>query len=235
MVAIRLFCCFGVLSLFPNHVDSIQINLGIIKKSIKAGTTLAHTTVKNLKEERYVVAVSGSVENYSSFTLRMEVCEIRTGYVNVPMQNVASGQKEAFASHKSGNLATGTWLRCTFKIKDDFVHFMYSAPYSFDLHGNTLAVAVCPQSSNDCQSMNAKKMYNDNKSFMIRHTYYNIIREISKCGKNFCIRGSMGTSHKPEIDLALFPTSFDDLAEAAKKSAVKERWDLKDYENFIKQ
>jgi len=218
---------------FDGCLAKININLDILSGTIDAGSSLTGTTVEGLKESKFSVAVSGSIENYSTSTLRMEVCEIRTGYVNVPMQNVASGQKEAFASHKGGNLATGTWLRCTFRIKDEFVHFMYSAPYSFDLHGNTLAVAVCPQSSNDCQSMNAKKMYYDNKPYMVRHTYYNIIREISKCGKNFCIRGSMGTNHKPTVHLKMFPTKFDDLATAA-RGKVEGRWKKDDYATFIK-
>ena len=149
------------------------------------------------------------------------------------MQNVASGQKEAFASHKGGNSATGTWLRCTFKIKDELVHFMYSAPYSFDFHKNTLAVAVCDGSSSDCQSMDANKMYYGTKPFMVRHEYYNIIREISQCGKDFCIRGSMGNNHKPTIHLKFFPTSFDELATAA-QGKVKGRWQPDDYEKFIK-
>ena len=219
---------------FHSCLAKININLDILTGTIDAGTSLTGTTVEGLKESKYSIAVSGSIENYSKHSLRLDVCEIQSGYVNVPMQNVASGQKEAFASHKGGNSATGTWLRCTFKIKDELVHFMYSAPYSFDFHKNTLAVAVCDDSSNDCQSMDANKMYYGTKSFMVRHEYYNIIREISQCGKDFCIRGNMGNSHKPEVDLALFPTTFDGLANEAKKAAIQERWDPQDYEDFIK-
>ena len=223
--AILLFAFNGCLA-------KISINLDILTGSIDAGSSLTGTTVEGLKESKYSVAVSGSVENYSTSSMRLDECEIASGYVNVPMQNVASGQKEAFASHKGGNSATGTWVRCSFKVKDELVHFMYSAPYSFDLHLNTLALAVCSASSADCYNLNANKMYYGNKSFMTRHQYYRTIKEISQCGQDFCIRGTMGNNHKPTLHLKLFPTTFEKLAVAA-QGKVKGRWDPKDYEKFI--
>lgn len=209
------------------------LTTAIIGASISAGASLAGTTVNALKDPTYGVTVSGSVENYAKWAMHFKTCEIKSGYMNIPMRSVAPGQKEGFAGHKTGHTATGSWIRCTFQVDNALVHFMYSAPYNFNHYSNTLAVAVCPKGSRDCKNMNAYKMYYNSRNFLARRKYYYSVKTVKICKYGFCFTGSMGTSHKPTIHLKLMPTSYDNLSDASKTSSVKERWNKADYERLV--
>ena len=213
---------------------SAKINLDILTNSISAGTTLAGTTSDNLKDSTYTVAVSGSIENYANEHLKLVRCNIEDGYVNVPFRTVASGLREGFASHKSGNAATGSWLICTYKIYGDIVRIMYSTPYSFDFHSNILAVSACSTFDPKCNKITINSMYYDTpNSLFARREYSNFVRKTSICGSSVCLTGTMGTSHKPTIYIKIYPKSFNRLTQASKSTAEKERWNPADYERFI--
>jgi len=212
---------------------SCTFNPDIISGFIDSGASLVGTTVDGIKAAVFSVAVSGSIENYSRFSMQFIECEVASGHINVPIGSVASGLREGFASHKVPNSAKGSWVRCSFKTDQSIVHFMYSAPYSFDLHSNTLSLAVCEADDTDCQDLTANAMYYGSRPYMKRRSYYNKVYDTHICNAGFCISGTMGTTHKPTINLRVYPMDFDDLAFAVKDSAPIDRWDPVDYKNFI--
>ncbi|XP_057291281.1 tereporin-Ca1-like [Hydractinia symbiolongicarpus] len=205
----------------------------IIGGAIVAGASLTGTTVAGLKSPSYTVSVSGSIENYSKWSIHLRQCQMASGYMNVPMRTIIPGYREGWASHKTGNTATGTYVRCTFQANNDLIHIMYSAPYSFDFHSNWLGVAICPKNNGECKSMTADKMYYRKSSFVSLKEYYRSISHLRQCRGDFCFTGIMGTSHKPEIDIRIYPRSYDNLSSAVQDSSAKDRWSKGDYDGFI--
>lgn len=203
----------------------------MITTGISAGTSLAGTSVSAIMAPAYTVAVSGSVENYSKWPMIFQYCESAAGQINKNMINVDPGKKEGFASHKTGHTAKGTWVYCLYKVNNIRVHIMYSAPYDFNLHSNWLALAVTASSV----TLNADKMYNKRYNYMARREYYYSVRPTELCQVGFCIKGTMGTSHRPIVTIKFYPRSFDNICPSVRKS-LKDM-DVKDanqaYKKFI--
>ena len=149
------------------------------------------------------------------------------------MRTTASGQREGFAGHKEGNTATGNWIKCTYRVGTVLMHFMYSAPYSFDFHNNQLAVAICHQSDRRCRDMTIQTMTSGARPYLARMDYYNRIRPLKLCKEGFCVTGVRGTSHHAEIAWKVYPMFFDSLSTAVQSSAAKDRWDKSDYDRFV--
>ena len=210
------------------------LTAAIVGAAISSGASLVGTTVGALQRPDYSVSVSGSLENYSKWPLHFKGCEMASGYMNVPMRSVASGLREGFASHKTSDSATGSWIKCAFTVNNVMVHFMYSAPYSFDFHSNTLAFGVCPPHDHSCSGFTASSMYYGSSSYLARREYYYSVKTLKKCFMGICITGVMGTNHHPEIDMKVMPESYDDLCNVAKDASLKDRWNKSEYENFVK-
>lgn len=197
--AFLLLCFVGTITSKENETKQRKKRIApeiatLISGAINAGATLASTIVSVLMAPGFNVAVAGSIENYSKWYLILEECELVKGYMNVPMHNVKSGYREGFASHKTGNTATGSYQRCTFKGNNNFIHIMYSAPYSFDLHKNWLGVAICPRDDNECREMTADKIYYQKANLAFIKDYYEKISPLRQCRGDFCFTGAMGTT-----------------------------------------
>ena len=144
-----------------------------------------------------------------------------------------TGVIEGFASRKASATAKGTWVRCSLVVDDDImVHFMYSSPYSFNLHSNWLSVALCAKRSRLCCSMNARKMYYKHYSFMDRKEYYHHMYPVKICYDNICMMGTMLKNHHPIVRIKLYPKSYYDLYYSIRKKASG--IDSKEYDDFIK-
>lgn len=210
------------------------LTAAIVGASISAGASLAGTTVGALQNPTFSVSVSGSIENYSKWALISKGCDIEAGYMNIPVRSISSGQREGFAGHKTGNGATGNWVKCTFSVTGNrLVHFMYSAPYSFDIHSNYLTVAVCSSRNSDCRSLNANHMYYEGRPYMTRGEYHNRIHTIKACALGLCVTGVMGNNHHPTIDIKVMPTSYNNLSGVSKSASVKDQWGKGAYEHFV--
>lgn len=210
------------------------LTAAIIGASISAGASLVGTTVGALKRSSFSVAVSGSISNYAKWGLQFQGCDVEDGHMNIPLMSVASGQREGFAGHKVGNTAKGNFIKCTFLTANNaMLHFMYSAPYSFDFHVNTLAAAICPKSSYRCRNLDALVMYYGAIPNLTRREYYNTVKPLKICNMGLCIIGGMGTSHQPEISFKVYPSDFDNLSRAVKDSSVRNQWNKADYNNFV--
>ena len=211
------------------------LTAGVIGAFITPGSSLAGTTVRALMSSSYRVAVAGSVENFSKWALVLQECEIKSGYMNVPMRSVAPGKREGFAGHKTGGTATGNWVKCSFKVANKYmVHFMYSAPFNFNFHANWLTVAVCELGvDRECPSLSAYTMYYKRRPFMRRHKYYRNVQTVKFCGDRLCVTGVMGTSHQPIIHIRVMPKYYRDLCRPSKGASAKGLWDASDYQRFV--
>jgi len=218
---------------------TVDLTEAMLSASIRSGTSLSGTTVGDLKQSSYRVAVSGSVENYSKWALLYKGCEIAAGQMNLPLRSVAAGQREGFASHKTAHAAKGSFVKCTLLVGDKLVHFMYSAPYSFDFHANYLAVGICHKDMQSdtrgypCRDLTAKIMYYYTPSFVSIRQFYRNIHTVKYCDKDLCISGVMGTSHQPEINLKVMPQKYEDLYNEVKDDSVKDHWGKDEYEKFV--
>ena len=153
--------------------------------------------------------------------------------MNVPMRTTGPGKREGFAGHKEGNTATGSWVKCTYRTGSVIMHFMYSAPYSFDFYNNQLAVAICNQYDRRCTTMSIQDMTTGARPYLARMDYYNTIRVLKLCKEGFCVTGVMGTSHHAEIQWKVYPLFYDNLSKAVQSSSAKDRWDRSDYDRFV--
>ena len=216
-----------------NDTKTYALNPWVLEQALTTGDSLKGTTIKGLQTGRYNVEASGAVENYSKWPLLIWTCESAAGYITKQLLNVLPGVIEGFASRKASDTAKGTWVRCSLVVDDDImVHFMYSAPYSFDLHSNWLSVAVCAKRSTLCRSMNAKKMYYNTYSFMDRKEYKDNMYPAKICYDNVCMTGSMLRNHHPTIRIKIYPKSYHNLNSSIKKKAIG--IDAKEYEEFMK-
>jgi len=193
---------------------NFAITPALIAAGITAGASLTGTTVSALMAPGYSVAVSGSIENYTEWPMIFQYCNADAGKINKAMVDVQPGKEEGFASHKTANTATGSYVYCLYKVNNKRVHIMYSAPYSFDLHSNWLALALTASTVR----LNADKMYYEDFSFMAKREYDDMVRPARICREGLCISGIMGTSHKSIVTIKLYPRSFGNLSPSVKKS-----------------
>jgi len=238
---------------------SKELTEALIGSAISAGTSLGTSTVEGLMKSNFNVAASGSIENYSAWPLRLAPrgCTVLSGTVNQPMKSVDPGYKEAFASHKIGNRATGTWMFCPFEVKKKYrVMFMYSVPYSQDFYANTLTVAICKLEKANCRQIDGPGMYYmdleraelDNKALkslpkdvkpdysqiaIDRHDYYSSIRNVKTCLEDLCIRGSMGSSHHPVIRMSVLPTTFSGLVASVSSQSKQGQWEKDQWKEYV--
>jgi len=205
----------------------------IIAGGITAGASILGIGIKRLMSTGYSVAVAGSIENYSKVAMIFEECEVKNGKMNKPMVTVHPGEKEGFASHKSSWSFHGSWVYCTYRVSDRRVHIMYDAPYTFHYSCyNTLALAITMPHV----TLSASDMFEKRYSFMAKRQYYYSIAPTKICDDTFCITGTMGYSHKPEIKIKLYPRHFYHLSHSC-KDIMRQAWHKnagRQYSKFIK-
>jgi len=204
--------------------------IGAIASLIVTGASLVDTTVSGIMDTSQTISLGGELENYSKYDLVKVDCVNENGYINKPLRSIHAGTKEAFAAHYSTS-GKGIWLYCKMRLsnKEDgsnkmlfsqsftenvstLLHFMISAPNNFDLHSNSMAVAVCESTDSCCTGLNAEKMYYKDKrrgSMCSRapvkfHEYYYQTEEVVHCNKEICMVANMGTSHQPVINMQVF-------------------------------
>lgn len=209
-----------------------SIVAALISGGISAGTSLAGTTAAALLNKQFNVAAGGSIENFSKWTMILDYCTAEQGYIDKPMINVRPGKKEGFASHKTGNTATGTYVYCRYKVKGNALrlHIMYSAPYSFDMHSNWLGLAITTPNV----QLDADKMYYGTYSYVALEEFYNSVRPAKICSHGFCVSGTMGTSHHPEIHVKFYPEEFKDLGFPIKQALKDKPYKRREYARFIR-
>jgi len=213
--------------------DLPSVTLLKLKHSIDAGDSLKGKTVKDLQTGEYTVEASGAVQNFLKWPLSVQTSEAASGDINFVLPNVKAGIEEGFASHKTSDTATGTWVRYSLVIDADIMfHFIYCAPYNFNFNTNWLSIAMCPKSNTLCRSLNANKMYYNSYPFMKRKRFYYDINPIGICYDDTCVVGWMMKDHHPTMYLLVLPKNYYDLSEKTRKRLPK--MTAEDYDWFMK-
>lgn len=217
--SIRLYC---VRIRYIRSGDQLVNIMTVIAQVIQTGASLTGTTVSALRDPEFSISASGSIENYSRWPLYHVGCNIENGKMNVPMTSVLPGQKEGFASHKTGDAAVGNFIKCTYIITGNtslpyssvYIHIMYEIPYDLLYNANILSLAVCNvvEDGNKCWTLSAGDMRDRNYAFMNRMVYKDLVSRILICRSGICLYGMMGSSHITEITITLYPESFEDLS-----------------------
>lgn len=237
MVFFKLFLLnILVLTVYISPIDSHDrswVTLIKMKNALDKGDSLKGKTVKGLQTGKYKVEASGAVLNFMKRPLHVQAVEAASGVINHPLPDVRSGIVEGFASRKSSDSATGTWVRYSLLSDNNMmVHFMYSAPYDFNLHKNWLSVAVCSRRSSSCRSLDARKMYYNKYGFLRRKVFSKDINPVGVCYIDRCLIGWMMSNHLPTMYLLLVPKSYYDLSEETRKRLPK--MSVEDYAQVIK-
>lgn len=201
----------------------------MVGAAITSGASLASTTVSGLLNTNIRVAVAGSIENFSKYTMIMIEQQYLRGSGHKPMVNIHPGKKEGWSSQKTAHTATGSSVFGIYRVNGIYVNIYYDAPYSFDLHANTLALAITRY------PMNAYRMAHSPRSFYLaREKYYKRMKPTEICRLGFCLKGTMGQTHHPVIHIQLYPKSWYDTAPSLRESYSYEKNAAGMYKNYLK-
>jgi len=112
--------------------------------------------------------------------------------------------KEAMAGHKVGHTATGCSGVVSWNIHaGKILAVMYSVPYNQDWYSNWLAVGIFDEQDT---AHFFDKMYEGREiEFKRKEFYWNTNRVEYTCRRVATVTATMGTSHKPEILVKLYP------------------------------
>eukprot|EP00091_Calanus_sinicus_P003165 TRINITY_DN13321_c0_g1_i1.p1 TRINITY_DN13321_c0_g1~~TRINITY_DN13321_c0_g1_i1.p1 ORF type:complete len:203 (-),score=46.92 TRINITY_DN13321_c0_g1_i1:39-647(-) len=164
------------------------------------------------------VAFKLEIENYTKDHLSVHQNKINSGHVSKPPVDVKPGFKEGMAGHKVANTATGCSGTVSWTIgHQKMLVVMYSIPYSHDWHSNWCAVGIFDKGDT---TDHFQMMYNNaEKGFKRKDFYRNTDPVIYQDANNIAVV-NMGTTHKPELQVRLYPSSIEDLANKHSGEAI---------------
>jgi len=164
------------------------------------------------ESRNYRVGVTLQIDNYSKWPLTLPIFYENSGYVISPPIAVQPGTKEMMVMRKTGYIAAGSYGTVSWDVNGKMrLAVMWSAPFNFDFHSNTLAVGIIGADDHYTSSL-ADTMYNDKGTFTRQEYDYDGTKAIKYCNSEICVHGSMGTSHHPHISISVFPMSNRDFA-----------------------
>jgi len=204
-----------------NDHPSIYFVLNGLSNAVENGYSLKNKTIRDLQTGNYNVEASGGVHNLLKLPLVYAGSDFSAGVVTYLLPSVQQGLVEGFASRKCSDCATGTMGRYSLILeKETMIHFMYSAPYDFDLYTNYLAVAACPIRNAQCRGLTSSNMYYNDYPFMQRKSFYDpeVLDPVGVCIGERCVVGWMKADHHPLVYVLVLPKTYDQLDEKIKKS-----------------
>ena len=158
------------------------------------------------------MVVGVELSNSTEYYLSSEGYYPAWGYVESPPVGVSPGKKSGFVARKTSFTATGTTGVAVWRIGDTSTRLvvMWSAPWNHNHYSNVLAVGF----KENTVSLNGniyKEMYYGHETWFSRRHYMNnqccptVAMEHSLTSGGFKVTGSMGTSHKCEAKVELWP------------------------------
>ena len=161
----------------------------------------------------YSVVCGIEIENYTKWPFTSPMSSMEYGYFKKPPVEVMPGMKECWVCHKNAGTASGIFGTASWLINNyERLVVMYCCPYNFDFSVNYLAVGF----TNNHNKSLTNDMYYNKETFFKRGEYYYTANPVTYRGKKLTVRGTLGTSHKPEGKISVFPNSYDDLSEVMK-------------------
>lgn len=183
-----------------------------------SGASVAIGAADSSRNAATAVVVELEIINVAKWPLTSPITHIHGGVVETQARHVQPGTKEMMVMRKTYHTATGSYGTVSWDVNGREVLVMWSAPFNFNHHSNWLAVGVAADGTHNGNTFN--DMYYENKSYFVRDEYYYHTRDVTKCDSTICIRGSMGTSHHPEIHIVVYPVSDSDVADDMRRNDV---------------
>merc|ERR1711872_342057 len=180
-----------------------------------AGTIIAGASIAGVASAfsgcEYNVAFKMEVENYTNHHLSVHESKTNGGLTSEPPVDIKPGVKEALTGHKVGHTATGCSGTVSWTIgdSDKILVVMYDVPYSHDFYSNHCAVGIFDKG--DTGGHYKMMRYNEDECFKKKDFYYDV-DPVGVEIDDFTVVATMGSSHKPEIEVRLYPNSVDNLA-----------------------
>jgi len=187
--------------------------------AISAGASLASVSAA-FAGLPFAVTFKLEIENYTDQLLIPYQWKPHTGQIHRTYCPVKPGMKESMSGHKTANSATGCVGTISWKIGDTnkMLVVMYSVPYSHDWHSNWLGVGIFKLADT---SNHYNIMYHNKESGFKRQSFYASADPIVHKDANYLVSASMGTTHKAEIQVQLYPQKVEHLANSLKKQNIK--------------
>ncbi|XP_060596453.1 tereporin-Ts1-like, partial [Ruditapes philippinarum] len=171
--------------------ESISATISAINSAaaaaVSAGTSVAGTTMSALMADGYAVTCGIEIENWTKYVLAFPIAHVKGGTLSSPPVTILPAKKEVMISHKASGTATGVYGTASWLIESTAVSqqrrlvVMWSAPYDFNIHSNTLAVGITTpgQTSHPVGPTWFDKMYYDEKVAILPYIKKEFVRDFS--------------------------------------------------------
>ncbi|XP_045199084.2 tereporin-Ca1-like [Mercenaria mercenaria] len=202
--------------------------------AVSAGTSVAGTTMSALMSDGYAVTCGIEVENWTKYAFTIPIAHVKGGTLSVPPIAILPAKREVMISHKASGTATGVYGTVSWLIESPGASHqrrlvvMWSAPYDFNLHSNTLAVGLT--SPGDITHPSGPtwfdKMYYDEQIATLKYIKKEFIRDFSPIiyeDTDYQVVATMGSSHKAQVKIHIRPKNFDDLAANIKSQIQRKK------------
>jgi len=180
--------------------------------SVGAGSSIA-SVASSFGGYEFSVAFKLELENYTNEHLSVHQNKYNDGHVSKPPVDIKPGIKEAMSGHKVSNTATGCSGTASWTIgnkrNEKMLVVMYSIPYSHDFHSNYCAVGIFDKGDT---TDHFNIMYYKAESGFKRKDFYRDADPAIYNGSDYIVSATMGSNHKPEIQVRLYPKSLENLA-----------------------
>jgi len=191
-------------------MSSAQISA--LAGSVSAGSSIA-SVASSFGGYEFSVAFKLELENYTNDHLSVYQNKYNDGHVSKPPVDIKPGIKEAMSGHKVSNTATGCSGTASWTIgnkrNEKMLVVMYSIPFDQNFHSNYCAVGIFDK--RDTTDF-FKLMYKETEQNFKRKEFYRDADPAIYYDSNYIVTATMGSNHKPEIQVRLYPKSVDNLA-----------------------
>ena len=245
MLILKVLTCLGlVLPAFTVPVqgndqeEPISATISAITSAaaaaVSAGTSVAGTTMSALMADGYAVTCGIEIENWTKYVFGIPIAHVKGGTLSSPPVPILPAKKEVMISHKASGTATGVYGTASWLIESTVASqqrrlvVMWSAPYDFNLHSNTLAVGITTpgQTTHPVGPTWFDKMYYDEKVDVLPYLKKEFLRDFSPImfeDDEYQVVATMGSSHKAQVKIYVRPKKFEDLAANIKSQIQKKK------------
>ena len=179
---------------------------------IVTGSTVSRAQL-SFHSMNYNVKFMGIIENFTDTPLIAHETQVVKGYVQNPIGDILPGMSEAFAGHKEGFTATGCAGTLAWRIgqEDLMLTVLYSVPFDQNIYKNKLGIGIQPLGHTQGMFKDFYKTNTDYDQFVSKK-FASDICPIDFIDSHYKVKGQMGNSHSPIIQIQLYPRQEKNLA-----------------------
>ncbi|KAH3791817.1 hypothetical protein DPMN_145307 [Dreissena polymorpha] len=153
------------------------------------------------------VTVKIKVINNTNCLLKNQVVTVKRGEINLPPKPISAGETGVVQGRKYAHTVTGSFGVVSWEVegKDRRVVIMWSAPYNFNIYSNVLGVGMSKHNIKIHAPEWDNQMYkgSSNSLEFAREEYYYGAQEVRWEDDEFCVSGTMSTSHQAEVTVTV--------------------------------